>query len=124
MTDETILYACPINGKRCCNGVREDFTAEHPISGEKLKCAKWVGIRGMNPQTGQEVDNFMCTDVAFPLLLIENSQQQRQTAASVDKVANQLLRQRAEFIGALPEEAQERLTRGGSRLLENSNGNT
>lgn len=122
MAEEPVLYTCDINGKRCCNGVREDFTSTHPVSGEKIKCVQFVKLIGSNPQTGQPIENWMCAKVALPVLLLENSQQQRQTAASVDKVANQILRQRAEFIGALPEEARDRLGVGAPKLLEGNNG--
>lgn len=118
------LAACPINGKRCCNGIREDFSAKHPITKERLKCVEWVNLIGTHPQTGQPLDNFMCARVAVPFLLVENSNQQRQTAASVDKVANQVHRQRAEFIGALPDEARNRLMLTAPQIQEDTNGPT
>lgn len=116
------LAACPINGRRCCNGVRDDFSAKHPVSGEKLKCVEWIKLGGMDPQTGQPIDHWMCARVALPMLLVENSNQQRQVAKSVDKVANQVNKQRAEFIGALPDEAREHLEKFGPLLLEELNG--
>lgn len=73
------------------------------------QCEWFIHLVGMNPQTGQPTDEWGCSIKWLPVLLVENSQQQRQTAASVDKVANQVQRSRAEFIGALPEEAKERL---------------
>jgi hypothetical protein len=50
------------------------------------ECLWLVNIRGLNPQTGQEVDQVGCAVSWIPLLLVENSQQQRQTAASVDSL--------------------------------------
>jgi hypothetical protein len=40
-------------------------------------------VRGMNPNTGQEVDHWSCAVTWMPMLTIENSQQQRQTGAAV-----------------------------------------
>lgn len=53
------------------------------------KCPLWVHIRGMNPNTGQEDDHWNCSLAWLPTLLIENSQQSRQTAASVDSFRNE-----------------------------------
>ena len=48
-----------------------------PLIGEecmKLKCEWFTQVRGMNPQTGQEVDEWGCAVTWLPMLLIENSQ--------------------------------------------------
>lgn len=47
-------------------------------------------IQGPNPQTGETINRSDCIDNWLPMLTIENSQQQRQTAASVDKVATEI----------------------------------
>jgi hypothetical protein len=86
------------------------------------KCAWFQKLIGQDPQTGQPVDKLGCAVAWLPILTIENSQQQRQTAASVDKVANQIHRQRSEFIGALPEEARERLVSADVSLLSPASG--
>lgn len=93
------------------------------INGECLQhgCEFWIHLQGTNPQTGQPTDEFGCTYRWIPVLLVENSQQQRQTAASIDKVANQIHRQRSEFIGALPEEAKTRLIKSNVEALPNGN---
>jgi len=56
----------------------------------KYECPKFVKISGVNPNDGNPVDRFGCVDTFLPMLLIENSQQQRQTGASCDKVANEV----------------------------------
>lgn len=81
------------------------------------QCEWFVHLVGMNPQTGQPTDEWGCSIKWLPVLLVENSQQQRQTAASVDKVANQVQRSRSEFLGALPEEARGRLISAKVELL-------
>jgi len=58
----------------------------------KCDCPKFVKIAGTNPQTGAQVDQFGCVDSFLPMLLIENSQQQRQTAAAVESLRNESVR--------------------------------
>ncbi len=52
-------------------------------------CPKFVRISGANANTGEAVDKVGCVDGFLPLLLIENSQQQRQTAAAVESFRNE-----------------------------------
>ena len=44
-----------------------------------LQCAWFTLVRGTNPNTGKEVDEWACAVAWLPVLLIENSQQQRGT---------------------------------------------
>ncbi len=53
-------------------------------------CPWWQLVRGKHPQTEEELDRWDCAIALLPLLLIENSQRQMQTAASVDKVATEI----------------------------------
>jgi len=53
-------------------------------------CPWWQQIRGKHPQSLEDLDRWDCAVALLPLLLIENSQRQMQTAASVDKVANEV----------------------------------
>ncbi len=55
---------------------------------KKFECKWWIQVRGIHPQTGQEVDEWDCTISFLPMLLIENSQQQRQTGAAVENFRN------------------------------------
>jgi hypothetical protein len=57
-----------------------------------LQCSWFTQIRGMNPNTGQEVDEWGCAVTWIPTLLIENSQQQRQTGAAVESFRNEVVR--------------------------------
>jgi len=54
------------------------------------QCNRWLAIRGKNPNTGEDVDRHDCIDNWTPMLLIENSQQQRQTAAAVESLRNEV----------------------------------
>jgi hypothetical protein len=57
-----------------------------------LSCPKFVHIAGANPNTGEPVDRYGCADGFLPMLLIENSQQQRQTGAAVESFRNEMVR--------------------------------
>ena len=50
-------------------------------------------IRGMDPNTGQDIDHWGCAVGWMPTLLIENSQQQRQTGAAVESFRNETVRE-------------------------------
>jgi hypothetical protein len=56
------------------------------------KCSWYTYIRGYNPNTGQEVDEWGCTVNFLPMLLIENSQQQRSTGAAVESFRNEMVK--------------------------------
>jgi hypothetical protein len=55
-------------------------------------CRKWVSVDGHNPNTGEAVKRFDCADAWVPMLLIENSQMQRQTGAAVESLRNDAVR--------------------------------
>jgi hypothetical protein len=56
------------------------------------KCAWYSHVRGFNPNTGQEVDEAACTVSWIPMLMIENSQQQRSTSAAVESFRNEMVK--------------------------------
>ena len=60
--------------------------------GELVKCRFWVHVQGLNPQTGETVSNGDCAFCWTPMLLIENSQQQRQTGAAVESFRNEMVK--------------------------------
>ena len=49
-------------------------------------------IRGNNPNTGEEVDEYGCSMAWMPMLMIENSQQQRSTGAAVESFRNEMVK--------------------------------
>jgi hypothetical protein len=57
-----------------------------------LKCAWFTQIRGTNPNSGKEVDEWACAITWLPVLLVENSQQQRQTGAAVESFRNEMVK--------------------------------
>lgn len=48
-------------------------------------------MRGTNPNTGQPVDEWGCAITWLPVLLVENSQQQRSTGAAVESFRNEMV---------------------------------
>lgn len=56
-----------------------------------LACSWFTQIRGTNPNTGKEVDEWGCAVTWLPMLMIENSQQQRQTGAAVESFRNEMV---------------------------------
>lgn len=57
-----------------------------------LQCSWFTQIRGMNPNTGEPVDEWGCAITWMPMLLIENSQQQRSTGAAVESFRNEVVK--------------------------------
>ena len=57
----------------------------------ELQCAWFIQVRGHNPNTGKEVDEWACSMSWLPILMIENSQQQRQTGAAVESFRNEMV---------------------------------
>jgi hypothetical protein len=57
-----------------------------------LQCSWFTQVRGKNPNTGKEVDEWACAITWLPVLLIENSQQQRSTGAAVESFRNEMVK--------------------------------
>lgn len=68
---------CPLDGFKPCR---------------QLDCAWFMKVRGNNPNTGEEVDDYGCSIAWLPVLMIENSQQQRQTGAAVESFRNEMVK--------------------------------
>lgn len=57
-----------------------------------IECSWFTQLRGSNPNTGQPVDEWGCAVTWLPVLLVENSQQQRSTGAAVESFRNEMVR--------------------------------
>jgi len=57
-----------------------------------LDCAWFTQMRGTNPNTGKDVDEWGCAIAWLPVLLVENSQQQRHTGAAVESFRNEMVK--------------------------------
>ena len=57
-----------------------------------MNCPKFVQVVGADPQTGEQVSEWGCVDSFLPMLMIENSQQQRQTGAAIESFRNEMVK--------------------------------
>jgi len=57
----------------------------------QFDCAWFTQLRGKNPQSEQEIDEWGCAVAWLPILLVENAQQQRQTGAAVESFRNEMV---------------------------------
>ena len=88
---------CPLNGFEPCKG---------------LDCAWFIQVRGNNPNTGEEVDDWGCSIAWLPTLLIENASQSRQTGAAVESFRNEMVKSNEssfDLIQALVNRSQKKL---------------
>jgi hypothetical protein len=74
---------CPINNFEPC---------------KKLDCAWFIQMRGTNPQTGEEVEDWGCSIAVLPILMIENARQAGQTGAAVESFRNIMVEQQKELL--------------------------
>jgi hypothetical protein len=68
---------CPLDGFNPCR---------------QLECAWFIKIAGTNPNTGKEIEEWGCSIAWMPILMIENSQQQRGTQAAVESFRNEMVK--------------------------------
>ncbi len=96
---------CPLIGKDCI----------------QLQCAWFTQVRGMNPNTGEEIDDWSCAVTWLPTLMIENSQQQRHTSSAIESFRNETVKSTMKaqeiYQRELELKAQERLMQ--SRQIKN-----
>jgi len=57
-----------------------------------LQCAWFTRIQGYDMNTGKDVDEWQCAIALMPMLMVENSGQQRQTAAAVESFRNEMVK--------------------------------
>ena len=67
---------CPLIGKDCIG----------------MECSWFTQVRGRHPQTREEIDEWGCAVTWMPVLLIDNTQQQRQTGAAVESFRNETVK--------------------------------
>ena len=92
----------------------KDITCHHTAHKKKcrdlcMNCPKWIQVQGHNPNTGVAENQWNCADNWMVFLTIENSQQQRQTAAAVESFRNETVKQSDILIGVVSGQAPARL---------------
>ena len=78
--DIKVITVCPL-GMSSCEEIKGD--AIH-------RCAWYTKLAGTNPNTGEQTDEQGCAMSWMPMLLIENSMQQRSTSAAVESFRNEM----------------------------------
>tara|TARA_R100000655_G_scaffold102108_1_gene147743 strand:- start:1247 stop:1492 length:246 start_codon:yes stop_codon:yes gene_type:complete len=59
---------------------------------KKHKCKFFIQIVGKNPNTGENINQFDCAVSWLPILLIEGSQQTRQTGSAIESFRNEMVK--------------------------------
>jgi hypothetical protein len=75
---------CPLLKKECI---------EH-------QCAWYTHIIGQDPQSGKALDHWDCAIQWIPMLLVDGTQQQRQTGAAVESFRNEMVVANAQNLAA------------------------
>jgi hypothetical protein len=57
-----------------------------------LTCAWYTRVQGYDVNSGAQVDSYECAIAWLPMLLIENSGQQRSTGAAVESFRNEMVK--------------------------------
>ncbi|MFZ4286626.1 hypothetical protein [Variovorax sp. HJSM1_2] len=76
-----VVATCPLGSK--CEEIRDN---------KIHRCAWSIQLAGRNPNTGEQTDERGCAMAWLPVLLIENSQQQRATGAAVESFRNEMVK--------------------------------
>lgn len=71
------------------------------INNELCGCPFWLHVRGKDPQSGEEVDNKGCAISWIPILLIENSKEQRTTGHEISQLRNEIMPQQQALNGIM-----------------------
>ena len=72
------VVTCPLKSE--CTSIKDN---------KIHRCAWFQTLAGTNPNTGEQVDEKGCAIAWMPMLMIENSMQQRSTSAAVESFRNE-----------------------------------
>lgn len=56
------------------------------------ECAWFIEIKGKHPQTGTDINDWGCSIAWLPVMMIENSLQQRHTGAAIESFRNEMVK--------------------------------
>ena len=65
---------------------------QKPMAKVCPSCPWWQQVRGINPQTGTEVDRWNSAVALIPMLLIDNARSQRGTQAATESMRNEIVK--------------------------------
>jgi len=87
----------------------------------QLKCNWFIQIRGINPNTGKDVDEWGCAMGWLPVLLIENSQQTRHACAATESFRNEFVKSTQATINTMVALAESEIKEIPMRLVHEKN---
>ena len=65
------------------------------------RCRWYIQLIGADPQTGEQLNKWGCAVEFIPVLLIENAKEVRQTAAAVETMRNEAVKDSNAVVGGL-----------------------
>jgi len=77
-----IEIQCPLGAK--CEEAKE---------GKVVRCAWYTQVRGKEPQSGKEIDEWGCAMGWLPVLLVENARTNRGQTAALESFRNEMVAQ-------------------------------
>lgn len=88
---KTIIGPCPLGSH--CERV-ENKQGEQIL----VRCPWYIQLRGKDPQSEKELDEWRCSIAWFPILQIEGAQQTRQAGAAIESFRNEMVRQNNDLL--------------------------
>lgn len=64
------------------------------------KCPWWILIRGKDPQSTKEIDQWGCSIGFLPMLMIENAQVSRGNSAAIESFRNEMVNVGTQIVAA------------------------
>lgn len=115
---------CPLMKEMCTDGWTKSM-GQDKKTGKRPLCAAWQSVEVFNHTEKTVTPVYDCSVFGWPTdLMTEMAQEVTCTTASTDKVANQIMKQRAAFLAALPSSLRERVIASDVRITEGANGHS
>lgn len=91
----------------------------------KLECSWFTQVRGKNPNTGEDIDEWGCAVTWMPVLSIENSRQQMRTGSAIESFRNEVVsaneRNQQIYMSSIREEPTQMISPIVQNVLKSSN---
>ena len=71
-----------------------------PMSEVCHKCDHWMHVRGKNPNTGEDIDDWKCADSWTPIFLMSLVQKMNELGAAVESFRNEAVKAHEETMAA------------------------
>lgn len=100
---------CPYTGfKKSCREIVSKHT-----------CPKYMNLKGKNPQTNEDMDQWACSDTLLPFIHLQTDMRAFQLLAATEELRNEIFKQDSQIIRTLQIAAQEK--KKENNLLEAQN---